>query len=240
MSAVVAELVAVAAALVGAEEAPELDAVLERLARVAQLYYDEALRFTCDESIVYSNEGTSSQHRFRYMYSSSGGKLEEYRELIGKTATGIVERRPASDPMEGLDGILLRPYSWVFAFAPLIQAQHRYALEGEARVFGIPALRVHFAPVPPSVRGKNEWVGTAYVDRRTFQLLRVEAYHVTDQATRKLFYTTDFDVVEHGMRFPGQVRIRSAGELWVNQTYKRYRFFGVRTETEMERFVLGE
>jgi hypothetical protein len=122
----------------------------------------------------------------------------------------------------------------------MAQERHRFDVEGEDEVLGTPALRVRFDPLPPYVLGLNEWVGPAFVDRRTFQPLRVEAYQVSDWEKKTARYTTDFDVVEHGMRFPGQVRVRSPrGILSVTQTYKRYRFFGVRARQEIHVFVLG-
>lgn len=224
-----------------AEGTPGLEVVLERLARVAELYRDEALSFTCDESIQYSAGRTASLHRFRYIYVASAGELQDRRELIGKSATGrVLDSAGAPNPIHDLPGMLLRPYSWVFVFAPQNQRHYRYAVEGVTRVLGTATLRVRFEALPPYVRDVNEWSGTAFVDRVTFQPARVEAHHVSEGASGPVRYTTDFDLVESDMRFPGQVRIRSEIPRYsVVQTYKRYRFFGVRTREEIQRFVLG-
>ena len=65
--------------------------------------------------------------------------------------------------------------------------------------------------------------------------------------------TTEFDIEKNGMRFPGRVVAtrtsyavetrdgkpsqRTTPEFRVTQTYKRYQFFGVRTQEEIQNVV---
>ena len=57
-----------------AREAPDLGAILEHLSRVAGLYVDEALRFTCDENILSTRYDFNhrpiarQEHDFAYVY----------------------------------------------------------------------------------------------------------------------------------------------------------------------------
>jgi hypothetical protein len=118
----------------------------------------------------------------------------------------------------------------------------------------------------------NDWYGSAWVDRESYQLLRVEAQRPDDHAQEALLhsalqaakqsgrksyhgtypilsYTTEFDVEKNGMRFPGRsviektdFQVRGGAVLKtpvyrVSQTYKRYRFFGVRTAEEIHTIV---
>jgi hypothetical protein len=213
-----------------AEKPPELELVLARLARVADLYRGQALSFTCDESIYVSGKGRSAQHRFRYIYVVADGKLDERREPVGNSAPGR--------SLEDLPELLKRPYSWLFVFEPKSRPLYRFVLEErEASVLGAPALAVRFEAVPPLVRGGNEWDGTVFVDPRTFQPLRVVARLAWEPRGFRV-YTTDFDVVENGMRFPSQVRLQTWYGQLLKQTYKDYRFFGVRAREEIERYVL--
>lgn len=77
--------------------------------------------------------------------------------------------------------------------------------------------------------GQNAWFGTAWIDRDSFQLLRVEAYEPEHHARRQAFerarkeaalhrdvepsdhqfrrFEIEFGVVENGMRFPSRVTI---------------------------------
>jgi hypothetical protein len=215
----------------------DLEALLDRLGRVAELYRDGALHFTCDESIQFSSASTTSLHRFRYVYrySESQGALVDHREPVS-APRGSSLASGASPALEGLGlpAVLLRPYSWIFLFTPELRKRHRFEIEGTERILRRPAVRLSFRALPPYERGVTEWVGTAWVDRETAQLLRVEAYRVTDGGSRVERYTTDFDLSRNGMRFPGQVRIwNELGRFAVVQTYKRYRFYNVRTEAEI-------
>lgn len=230
-------LLILAAAVAAPAAAADLERVLERLARAADLYRDEALGFTCNESIHYSDARRAVLRRFRYIYRRSpDGELQEYREPLRAASRGPDAHSASALPL----GAMFRPYSWMFVFAREKREAYRYELEGEQSVLGRRTLRVRFDAVEPYVQDINEFYGTAYVDLETFQPVRVEAYRVNDRH-RLTRYTTDFDVVKNGMRFPGQVRI--AGGLprfAVVQTYKRYSFFNVRARDEIMHAVLGD
>ncbi|HXV76911.1 MAG TPA: hypothetical protein VD788_11410 [Candidatus Polarisedimenticolaceae bacterium] len=244
----------------------ELARILERLANVAELYLDNVLRFTCDETIHFTGRGAPVVHRFQYLYrySEDDASLRDFRRTrSGKTALGSLAGF-------GLPAYLERAYSWVFIFLREVQPRYRFRLDGEDDVLGRPGHRVSFAAIPPYEPGVNDWFGTAWVDRDGYQLLVVEAWRLDDRHARRLIereatvergegkasfetsiYRTEFDMVKNGMRFPGRVTIERTAHrfqggstrarvvpLWrVDQIYKRYRFFGVRTEQEIQRLV---
>jgi hypothetical protein len=261
---------------------PQRDVFLARMARVASLYRDYALRFTCNETISFSGKGKPEVHRFEYvyLYSKEEQALVDYRVPRGRLSRAS-EARQERVAMEnyGLPVYLLRAYSWVFIFQESAQPLYRYSLEGIEKFLGREAVRVRFEPVPPYREEVNNWFGTALVDLGTYQLLHVEAIEAGeydqylslrreveerrepgDPNYRGTYtystYSTDFDVVRNGLRFPGRVMIeRSEFEVRggagkgsfrklplykVIQTYKRYQFFSVRTEAEIRRIILAE
>jgi hypothetical protein len=213
---------------------PALDEILARLARVSTLYADNALRFTCNETINFSGPGVPLIHKFKYIYRYSGEeqKLVDYRVLRGHKGE-MSEEKQERIALENyhLPEYLLRAYSWVFLFDAKVQSLHHYAIEGRDEIFGRPAIRLRFEPVPPVREGYNEWHGTALVDAESLQLLYVEAIRAEEQDQLRLLreakaeqrggcdseyrgsfawseFTTEFDVEKHGMRFPGRVVIR--------------------------------
>ena len=259
-------------------ELPSLEKVLDRLARVATLYRDQALHFTCDETITHIAANTTEVHQFRYIYRYSGPDktLIDWREPRGRAAEQS-RRKQELARLEnyGLPIFVRRAYSWIFVFERDKQAFFRYEIEGPDEALDRPAIRVRFDAVPPYQDGINEWCGTAWVDRESWQLLRVEAVQGKDcqaaaQRAARLSGTSDtealqgfhltevsteFDIVENGMRFPGRVIARRTSYFLetidgksservtpvfkVTQTYKRYRFFGVRTHEEIRNVVEG-
>lgn len=247
---------------------------------MAGLYRDNALRFTCDETIYFSGWDSPQIHRFKYIYRYSE---EDDRLLDYRTARGRAERKsPEKQKKARLDGYglptyLRRAYSWVFVFHRPYQSRFNYEIEGLEEIDGGSSLRIRFEAIPPYEVGINEWRGAAWVDSKTYQLVRVEAIHVNDLDQYDLLqeileappdplsprggsYTftsvaTEFDVTKNGMRFPGRVVMNSsthavsaAGKVTVRetplftitQTYKRYRFFGVRTAEQIQRIVEGD
>lgn len=260
---------------------PPLDRFLERMDRVASLYKDQALRFTCNETVSFSGRNKPLVLRFAYIYrySEEEQALVDYRVPRGRLARAS-EARQERVAMEnfGLPAYILRAYSWVFVFQEAVQPLYRYSLEGAERYAGRAALRVRFEAIPPYIEGVNDWFGTALVDRETYQLLHVEAVEAGEYDQHRTLqeavarradrgepvyrgtyaystYSTDFDVTRGGMRFPGRAMVRrseyevrggaSGGSVLehplytVIQTYKRYRFFRVRSEAEIRRIVLA-
>ncbi len=60
---------------------PELEPLLERLSRLAQLFEDGAMSFACDETITYrSYDSGSDRLKFSYVYErNEQGEIEDYR-----------------------------------------------------------------------------------------------------------------------------------------------------------------
>lgn len=187
------------------DSAAEIDLaeILERLARVAELYRDHALEFTCDEeltSVSYDRSrrrGRVRKLEFIYIYTfgpsydvpeptdpaqpTSPGKLADYRTNRGRDqeATEVEEVDLAT---LGLPAFMSRAYSWIFSFQESVQPHHEYEIVEKARVFGRDAVAISFRPVPPIVPGFNDWFGTAWVDLESYQLLRVEGMSPQDHA----------------------------------------------------------
>lgn len=256
------------------DPSPILQRTLDRLAGVARLYKDNALRFTCDESVLFSGRGAPVHRRFRYVYRHSNGVLLDYRTERGAEADDAgIETDFAK---YGIPVALLRAYSWVFLFEKEMRDAYRFAYTGDDKVLDRPAYIIAFEPIPPYDKARTAWFGKAWVDQKNSQLLRVEAMRPqdrhqlqllnaelartrepTDPAYRGTFtitqYSTVFDVVKNGMRFPGQVvieqidhvvgggpdkgRIRAEPVFRMTQTYKSYRFFAVRTAEEIREIV---
>jgi hypothetical protein len=201
---------------------PTLDSVLEHLDRVAGLYRDQALRFTCDETITYTTDDAIKTHEFTYIYLySDDNRLMDSREPRGPAPDASPRKRERLENY-GLPMYVLRAYSWLFLFERAKQPFHRYEVLGPGEALDRPAIRVRFEAVPPYQGGVNEWCGTTWVDRDTWQPLRVEAMAVeqcgsTEQLKQQIagstapskatltWIMTEFDVVENGMRFPGRV-----------------------------------
>jgi hypothetical protein len=200
-----------------------LGALLDRLGRVAGLYHDTGLKFACDEEITGTDSAAPNRFEYIYVYSASQG-LRDYRTLPGRRR----EVDPGAYPT--IPQFLRRAYSWVFVFAPSARKHHRYAMAGEDETLGRAALKITFEPIPPIRTDVNEWFGTAWVDRETFQILRVEARrredhfkqegleqdlatapagHAIARRRRRTIegVTTEFSFEKNGMRFPGKVVI---------------------------------
>lgn len=216
-------LVLVAGPVRGVEN-PDLSLVLERLDRLSQLYEDRALGFTCNERITYRGK-TSRRYDFSYLYVlGDDGQPRDLRRSRG------LGRDPTPDsPAINVPTYLLRPYSAVFIFQRAKRDRFDFELVGSGNALGRPAIKIGFAALPPYVVGQNAWFGTAWIDRDSFQLLRVEAYEPEHHARRQAFerarkeaalhrdvepsdhqfrrFEIEFGVVENGMRFPSRVTI---------------------------------
>ncbi len=227
LAAATLAVLAFAAFPASGDELPSLAEVTERMRRVAGLYRDAALDFTCDEKIRYTALAESDQLRFRYIYrySDESGKLEDYRVPRGRNE----KQQAAAEDNYGLPVFFGRAYAWVFLFNDEHSPLHRFTLEGADEALGRPAIRLVFEALPPFLAGRNEWIGTMWLDRESFQLLRVEAHLArempqvrrleraratgfeADEAKRTTLtfshVTTEFDVVHNDMRFPGRVTV---------------------------------
>src|SRR5262245_49399948 len=201
----------------------QLAEVLQRLSRVAKLYRDSALSFSCEETITNSGLGSGTyRFQYTYVYDKSKGFLD-YRT------------RPGSDHELNLSSyrlprVLRKAYSWAFLFEESRHTLYHYEILGTDRIVDTVALKIRFEPIEPYRRDLNEWLGTAWIAGESFQLLRVEAMRVDEYAKWKEFQkelervarggetqkkrylveriSTDFTVLKNGMRFPGQVDIQ--------------------------------
>ena len=199
-----------------------LEDLLERLARVSELYRDAALRFSCEETITDSGLGGGTS-RFDYIYvfdPRDGFKDYRTRKVRGRLRRVTLEK-------SRVPRFLSQAYSWAFVFAAARQRLHRYEILGEDTVLGRTALRLRFEPIPPYWEELNSWFGTAWIDRETSQLLRVEAMRPDQRAEQGRLeadlagglvwsglrrylierVSTDFTVEKNGMRFPAKVVI---------------------------------
>lgn len=215
----------------------ELEEVLGRLSRLARLYRDEALSFACRETITdtwYGANDRVRRHRsweldYIYVYNDPtavGAEAEEsglvdYRTRPGEDELGTGEPVDIADL--GLSSYLERAYSWALLFQRARQHVFEYRIVGPDEALDREAIVVEFEPIPPYRRAINEWFGKIWVDRETFQPLRVEAMRSEDvneaaaareaeerqaiekEAYRVLRVTTEFGVEKNGMRFPSEI-----------------------------------
>jgi hypothetical protein len=215
-----------AAGLAVADESRSEPDVLHRLAGISWLYSDTALRFTCSEAITAVPGGT---HHFEYIYvHGPDGKLRDYRTRAGSRSGRAIDIAAARLPRW-----LAQAYCWAFIFGPKRWSLFRYELQGESEALGRPAFLVRFEPSGPQEKDVNDWYGTAWIDRQTLQLLRVEAQTPESFYQRKAFekeltvasatppksapayfyiesVATDFAIEKNGMRFPSDVLIEKS------------------------------
>jgi hypothetical protein len=169
------------------------EALLERLARVAQLYNDNALRFSCDEEITYTLFGASGRvqdrrkYNLEYMYiyeagpelppggeGERHGRLADYRTIRDDDAPEGSYREIELEDL-ALPNYLKQAYSWAFIFEEARQHRYEFEILGQERVHGTEALILGFDPIPPYVRRVNDWFGKIWIDKESSQILRVEA-----------------------------------------------------------------
>ncbi len=246
-----------------------LEHLLTRLARVAELYRDNALGFACQETISYTGSETG-RIQFAYLFiRDEHGRLRDFRTW--KTGTTAKERGQEVDPRDyRVPRFLESAYLWAFIFRSDRQPLYRFEVVGEGTTLGRSSLRIEFLPREPIRRGLNDWAGYAWVDRETTQILEVEAYTPSDWNRKRLLdadlaqegraydierIVTQFGFEKNGMRFPSHVAITTtrctvvAGAIHgvlrestvrkVTQDYSRFEFFTVRTREEIARFVDG-
>jgi len=209
----------------------DITPLLDRLGRVAWLYADTALRFSCRETITVDG---GSPHRYDYIYThDKDGRFKDYRTRPGRRSGQEVNLRN-----EGLRRWVSQAYSWVFIFRADRRERFRFAASAGGEVLGRPAVRLDFEPIPRYNENVNDWAGTAFIDRDTSQILKVEGRSRVDFLERLSFdnalealrtaphvvrppagigpppryftfetIVTEFGAEKNGMRFPSEVRI---------------------------------
>ncbi len=266
-----------------ADALTELDLTLERLGRVAALYADTALRFTCEERIRGHFGGARRQYQFAYVYGRTPtGKLDDFRFWPEPQQDAAAGGSDAAVKLEslGLPEFISRAYSWIFIFEAKKLYLHQFELAGREWALDRPAMALNFRAVRPYYAELNEWDGTILVDAETFQPLVVRATPIEHRPGKAAYdriradptgtvqgriefssVTTEFGVVQNGMRFPSRVLIERAGgrtrtirsaiesglTLYqtgesiyrIEQSYSNYQFFGVRTTEQVRRATLG-
>jgi len=203
-----------------------LPQLLAQLDRVANLYRDTALKFSCVEKIIVTRPRAQPLfYEFEYIYEfSKPSGLVDFR--MDKRARHREGEAPSHARLSDYDlpYFLTRGYSWIFLFDRAHQERHRYTVGAETRILGRPALPITLEPLPPFEEDVNDWFGTLWVDAESLQPLRVEAMkraeHEKEKAFRDAMDSTDppkadywdfarvqieFTQEENGMRFPGKV-----------------------------------
>ena len=223
--ALIVLLSCVGAVAAAGEPGPDLTPLLDRLGRIAWLYADAALSFSCRETITVDDK---SPHRYDYIYThDEDGRFRDYRTRPSRRSGREVKLRT-----ERLPRWFGQAYSWVFIFRRDRRERFRFTVGDGGEVLGRPAVRIDFEPIPPFEQGVNDWVGTAFIDREATQILRVEASPPADFLERSKFtaaleaqhdlpagaapqvryfsfetIVTEFGAEKNGMRFPSEVRI---------------------------------
>ncbi len=165
--------------------------LLSRLARVAELYRDYALRFTCIETVrlaKYDSEAEASDESVRrYAYllerESDGETLREYRQKVREDGTprgGEVQDEEPFPPA----------YAWVQMFNLFNQSAFVYRDLGE-RFEGFDWVReVEFRGALPFTDGKDirQWEGIVLVDAVTFAPVEIQAKPAGQDARVRALY----------------------------------------------------
>jgi hypothetical protein len=220
------------------EDRVPLDVLLDRLGRASLLYADTALRFSCDETLRAVPGGTFKDS-YIYVYGQDG-RFHDYRTRRGDEKG--TEVPPDHVPIRRWLGQAL---SWVFQFRPERRGRIAFTLKGEETALGVPAVVIAFEPVPPIQPGVNDWFGTAWVDARTAQLLKVEAVAADEDGERREFeearakpipgaksyrwstVTTEFANLTNGLRFPSlaviETRAHTLSRFGLEQVAVTYR-----------------
>jgi len=210
-------------------DAGRVERLLGRLDRVAALYRDSALRFSCRERITYY-PGTPDVRTYLldYMYVDDEAKgLHDFRsDARAGGRKGSVPREVSLAEL-GLPSVVLRAYSAVFIFERSKRDTYRFAFERTEPVLGRDADVIRFESVPPYQPDYNDWFGLAWIDRQTSQLLKMDAMKARYHEKKQLMEAeiagtstgrsshgndyfiesvlTEFGIEEHGMRFPSRV-----------------------------------
>jgi hypothetical protein len=246
--------------------ATNLETLLPRLDRVARLYQEGALNFSCRELIAWIDyRGIPVRERFDYLLVSEEGKMRDFRTDPSVIPSRGAAPREVSPAEKQVPRYLRNGYFWILIFGKNRWPHYRYTLLGQDEVLKRPAVKVGFEPLPPFRDSVNEWEGAAWFDADTSQMLRVEAFHpagweggevlpawIPGGHTRNERVVTEFTVEKNGMRFPGLVRVEvyrshadskakeATAALRVEQAFSNYKFFQVRTAEEIRQWVLAD
>jgi hypothetical protein len=175
------------------DDPASLQVMLERLARVALLFMDQALSFVADEVIDSTtvDMGRSPPRRtrsyeFEYIYGRMDeadakrladvipGEFADYRRRRGSG-----RRELAPDEIVRtfrLPALISKAYSFPLIFRQSLWPLHEFGLVGEEEAIGRPAIAVSIKPQPPYRPGLNDWWGTAWFDRESLQPLKFEIF----------------------------------------------------------------
>jgi hypothetical protein len=195
---------ALAASLIVAPAAPVplgddgLRPILQRLDRVASLYRDNALRFTCEETLTHFTGRGQRRYRFHYIFVyDEENRLADYRlkRQAAKPRRSAKKAMKSSEPVSldrytrraGMPPPVLRAYNWVYLFERARWRYYEYRLLQRREVLERPALGIEFEPVPPYRAGVNEWFGRIWVDTETYQVLKVEALQPAEYLKKRRF-----------------------------------------------------
>mgnify|MGYP001060058022 CR=1 FL=1 len=241
-------------------EDPRLADLLAHMSRVASLYRALALRFECTETLEYTARedwpSRSGFARFSYLYQrDEEGRFEDCR--LYRTTLTTAERSRCVLPDEpGMPLYLRNAYLWILAFSDTRRPWHEYRIAGEQAVLGRPAILVEFGPRGAVRPGVNDWYGRAWIDRDTYQLLRVHAlrpqYQHAKEALERARMTnvnggtraaeyevesveTEFGEEKNGMRFVSEIRLHVARYRWVKD-YREEALLDVRQTYRDYRF----
>jgi VWFA-related protein len=187
-----------AAGLAGLEEIDlndpaSLQPLLERLARVAFLYMDQALSFVADEvieSTTYHMRRSPPRRTRSYEYEYIYGRMDEkdaarladlipgefadYRRRKG-SRRGEMAPDEIVEEMR-LPALISKAYSFPLIFRESLWPLHEFEILGEEVALGRRAIAVSIRPQPPFRRGLNDWFGTAWFDRESLQPLKFEVF----------------------------------------------------------------
>ena len=251
-----------------ASSSTALGGLLNRLDRTAQLYGERARSFTCEETIRWDKKGETGRRKFGYVVVlDENENFDDYRTHLRRGKALAAPSRVKPEDFS-VPAYLRSAYLWVFIFRRDRWPFHHYEIAGEEKLFGRSAVVIRFEPVPPHKEIINYWYGSAWVDRETAQLLKVVAHrpedheemrrierHRAGEAVSDWIYfveeiSTEFKIVERGMRFPSRVELRQVNydfmrglsdwnsqertTLWVYQTYDECRFFEVESDATIE------
>ena len=156
-------------------ENPPLSTLLERLDRVAGLYRSGALDFTCIETVDYPNR---RRDKYDYIYKVNDGVLEDHH-----VPRGLGNGSKLLDQPKGVPDGIARPSLWTGVFMEVRQDYNRYEIAGREVVLGRPTTLVSFEPMPGKIIDQvNDWIGTAWVDEETFQIVKIVAFEARRHA----------------------------------------------------------
>lgn len=165
-------------------------ALAERLGKVAELYAEYAVRFTCAETVRHAkfSDGEAKKEtlkRYGYLLDrGTGREVAEYRQKMksdGTVSDNVVVDAEAFPPA----------YAWVFLFAKENQSYFAYRERGD-RFEGYDWVRVfEFKGAIPYTDGKDirQWDGVVLVDATTLTPVEIRAEPSRQAERLKLLFS---------------------------------------------------